>query len=58
MSHDRTGRSRRSEIVLYCVVALVSFVVSVVATRAAEDWARHLTSDKTWRVVMIGDRSK
>jgi putative flippase GtrA len=52
--HDRTGRSRRSEIVLYSAVSLVSFLVSVVVTRAAEDWARHLTSDKTWRVVMIG----
>jgi putative flippase GtrA len=51
---DRTGRSRRSEIVLYSVVSLVSFAVSVVVTRAAEDWARHLTPDKTWRVVMIG----
>jgi putative flippase GtrA len=51
--HDRTGRSRRSEIVLYSVVSLVSFLVSVVVTRAAEDWARQLTPDKTWRVVMI-----
>jgi putative flippase GtrA len=51
--HDRTGRSRRSEIVLYSAVSLVSFAVSVVVTRAAEDWARHLTPDKTWRVLMI-----
>jgi putative flippase GtrA len=52
--HDRTGRSRRSEVVLYSVVSLVSFLVSVVVTRGAEDWARHLTPDKNWRVVMIG----
>jgi len=52
--HDRTGRSRRSEILLYSMVALASFVVSVVVTHAAEDWARHLTPDKTWRVLLIG----
>jgi putative flippase GtrA len=50
---DRRGRSRRSEVLLYAAVSIVSFVVSVIMTKAAEQWARHLTQDKTWRVVMI-----
>jgi putative flippase GtrA len=50
--HDRTGRSRQSEIALYAAVALSSFVASVFATRAAEHWARHLALDATWRVVV------
>jgi putative flippase GtrA len=50
---DRKGRSRRSEIILYATVSIVSFVSSVFATRWMEEWARHLTTDKTWRVLMI-----
>jgi putative flippase GtrA len=50
---DRTGRSRGSEITLYAAVALASFGASVVATRWAEHWARHLTADATWRVLLI-----
>jgi putative flippase GtrA len=50
---DRRGRSRRIEVLLYSAVSIVSFVISVVMTRAAERWARHLTQDKTWRVLMI-----
>ena len=50
---DRTGRSRRSEIMLYAAVSLVSFLISVAATKSAEQWAKHLTPDKTWRVLVI-----
>jgi len=50
---DRTGRSRRSEILLYSAVSIVTFILSVLATRWMEQWARHLTTDKTLRVLMI-----
>jgi putative flippase GtrA len=49
---DRIGRSRRREIALYAAVALSSFGASVVATQAAEGWARHLTLEASWRVVL------
>ncbi len=34
-------------------MALASFAASVVATHWAEDWARHLTDDRGWRVVLM-----
>jgi putative flippase GtrA len=51
---DRRGRSRRSEITLYAVVALSSYGASVVVTRAAETWARDLTADHGSRVLLVG----
>lgn len=49
---DRRGRNRRSEVTLYMVVALATFLVSAVATHLAKVEAEHLTSDRTWLVVL------
>jgi putative flippase GtrA len=51
---DRRGRSRRTEILLYAAVALSSYGASVVTTRAAQNWARGLIGDRTWRVLLVG----
>ena len=51
---DRRGRGRRNEILLYAAVALSSYGASVLGTRAAEHWARHLTDDHIWRVLLVG----
>jgi len=51
---DRRGRRRRNEILLYLAVALCSYGASVLATRAAQRWARHLTADHAWRVLLVG----
>ncbi len=51
---DRRGRYRRTEVLLYAAVALASYGASVLATRATEGWARHLTSDRTGRVLLVG----
>jgi putative flippase GtrA len=50
---DRNGRSRRTEVVLYGVVALTSFAASVVVTRWAEHWARQLTTNASWQTVVV-----
>jgi putative flippase GtrA len=50
---DRRGRNRRQEILLYLVVAIISFVVSAVVTHWAEAAARHVTADRGWQVVLI-----
>src|ERR1700689_4928873 len=50
---DRRGRRRRTEVLLYTVVALASFGASVVTTRWAEHVVAPLTGDRTWRVVLI-----
>ena len=50
---DRRGRNRRSEISLYAVVSIASFLVSTVATHWCEIGARHLTSSGTWRVGLV-----
>jgi putative flippase GtrA len=50
---DRRGRSRRAEVLLYMAVAIVSFLVSAVATHWAEVGARHLTTVRGWQVVLI-----
>jgi putative flippase GtrA len=41
---DRRGRNRRTEVVLYMVVALATFLVSALVTHWAEAVARRLTS--------------
>jgi putative flippase GtrA len=51
---DRDGRSRRTEAVLYGLVALASFSASAVATRWAQHWARGLTGDASWRTLVVG----
>jgi putative flippase GtrA len=51
---DRRGRRRRSEVVLYAAVALVSYGASVVVTRAAESWARHTVGTHGERVLLVG----
>jgi putative flippase GtrA len=51
---DRRGRRRRTEVLLYAAVSLCSFGASVLATRAAEHWARHRTADHTWQVLLVG----
>jgi putative flippase GtrA len=50
---DRRGRDRRTEIMLYMVVALATFVVSAVVTHWAEGGARHLTADRGGQVALI-----
>ena len=40
---DRRGRDRRTEVLLYMVVASATFVVSAVVTHLAEEGACHLT---------------
>jgi putative flippase GtrA len=50
---DRRGRDRHQEILLYTAVAVVSFLVSAVATHWAETGARHLTVVRGWQVVLI-----
>jgi putative flippase GtrA len=49
---DRRGRSRRTEVLLYTVVAVASFVASVVVTGYVEHWARHQTADRRWSVLL------
>lgn len=49
---DRRGRDRRTEIILYSVVALGTFLASAVATHWVEAGARHLTGDRGWTVVL------
>jgi putative flippase GtrA len=51
---DRRGRRRRTEIGLYCAVALSSYGASVVATRATQDWARHTATGRSWQIVLVG----
>lgn len=50
---DRRGRRPVEEVVLYWAVALASFGASVGVTDVAEDWAAHLTDDRTWRVLLV-----
>ena len=50
---DRRGRNRRTEILLYMAVAVVSFGVSALVTHWAEIGARHLTTVRDWQVVLI-----
>lgn len=50
---DRRGRRPRSESLLYWTVALCSFGASVEVTDRAEDWARSLTDDRAWRVLLV-----
>ncbi|MGA3215517.1 MAG: GtrA family protein [Acidimicrobiales bacterium] len=49
---DRRGRDRRTEILLYMVVALATFVVSALVTHWAESFARQLTADRGWQVAL------
>ena len=49
---DRRGRDRRTEVLLYMVVALATFVVSALVTHWAESAARHLTVDPGWQVAL------
>jgi len=49
---DRRGRDRHSEILLYALVALSTFVASAVATHWAQEGARQATSSHTWTVVL------
>ncbi len=51
---DRRGRRRRTEITLYAAVALSSYGASVVVTRTVERWARHLSGDRSSRVLLVG----
>jgi putative flippase GtrA len=49
----RNGRSRRSEITLYAIVSIASFLVSAVVTDVVERYARHLTTSAGLRVVLV-----
>ena len=51
---DRRGRSRRSEIILYAVVAVSSYLAAVLVTRRVETWARELTADRSEQVFLVG----
>jgi putative flippase GtrA len=50
---DRRGRNRQSEVSLYMVVSLASFLASAVCTHVAEFGARGLTPDKTSQVALV-----
>jgi putative flippase GtrA len=50
---DRSGRSRRSEVVLYFVVIAISFVASAIVTHWAEAVAVRLSPDRAWQTVMV-----
>jgi putative flippase GtrA len=50
---ERSGRSRRHEILLYALVSLASFGVSALVTNWAEGAARHATSSHGWRVALV-----
>lgn len=50
---DRRGRDRRTEIMLYMVVALATFIVSAVVTHWAKFGARHLTADRGGQVALV-----
>jgi putative flippase GtrA len=49
---DRRGRDRRTEILLYAVVALTTFLASAFATHWAQEGARQATSDHGWTVAL------
>jgi putative flippase GtrA len=49
---DRRGRDRRTEITLYAIVALATFLASAVVTHWAETAARQITDDRAWTVVL------
>jgi putative flippase GtrA len=51
---DRRGRRQRDEVALYAGVAVASYAVSVVVTRAAQGWARHAVSTHGERVLLVG----
>jgi putative flippase GtrA len=51
--HDRRGRNRRSEVVLYMAVSIASFLASALVTHWAESGARHITSVRGWQVALI-----
>jgi putative flippase GtrA len=50
---ERSGRSRRHEIILYALVSLASFGVSALVTNRAEGVARHATASHDWRVALV-----
>ena len=50
---DRRGRSRRTEIILYAIVALSSYLAAVLVTRRVETWARRLTADRSEQVLLV-----
>ncbi len=43
---DRRGRGRKSEVTLYMVVSLATFIVSAGVTHVVKDWASHITADR------------
>lgn len=49
----RRGRSRRSELVLYVVVSVATFLTAAVVTEVAETWARGLHVAAAWRVMLV-----
>lgn len=51
---DRRGRDRRSEILLYALVALTTFVASAVATHWAQLGAKQATSSHLWATLLTG----
>jgi len=53
VAHRGRGRNRRTEILLYVVVALAFFLVSAIVTHWAETGARHLTADRGGQVMLI-----
>lgn len=50
---ERSGRSRRQEVLLYFAVSVASFAVSAVVTEWTEGVARHATSSSGWRVILV-----
>jgi putative flippase GtrA len=50
---DRNGRSRRTEVTLYVVVILCSFVASALVTHWVAAGAVHMSSDRAWQTVTV-----
>lgn len=50
---DRRGRTRQSEVTLYMVTSLATFVVSAIVTHEVEKFARHLTADRGGQVALV-----
>lgn len=49
---DRRGRDRRSEVTLYMVVSLATFIVSAGVTHFTKEWATHVTADRGAQVAL------
>ena len=50
---DRRGRGRRTEVILYLVVVMISFAASAVATHWADIGAVQVSPDRGWQTLLV-----